>query len=474
MQDILKARYMEFKKLIDRGAELERINAALKREDTQFIVIYGRRRIGKSTLIKHIVNERQKAIFFLSDTSAESVQRAAFSKVVASVIDGFDEVIYPDWESLFRSLNNQLPERVLVCLDEFPYLTKSCDALPSIVQKLLNEKVLKFDLILCGSSQQLMHGYMLNRQSPLYGLANEIIRMQPIPARYTGAAMESDAVQAVEEYAVWGGVPRYWELRRDYPDMESAIRKVLLDPQGPLIEEPQRLLRDDMRDTVQASTLLTIIGNGANKLSEIAARAGKDSSTISEPLIKLRDLGYIRREIPFGESPKKSKKGIYHINDSLLRFHYQFVVPYRSILELGKTDTVMQVVHAQLPQFIGQCWELLCREYVSGNVIDGIAYNMASRWWGKIFPPEDKNGEMIELDVVAESIDKKHILIGECKWTHDEDADRLIDVLEQKVKYLPFIKKGQEVHLVLFLKEPPAHKSEEVRILLPSDVMKIS
>lgn len=98
---------------------------------------------------------------------------------------------------------------------------------------------------------------------------------------------------------------------------------------------------------------------------------------VSEPLSKLRDLGYINREIPFGESPKKSKKGLYHINDSLLRFHYQFIVPYRSILELGRIDVVMQVVRAQLPQFIGQCWELLCRQYVSGNIIDGVAYNVA-------------------------------------------------------------------------------------------------
>ncbi len=463
---------MEFDKLIDRGAELERINEALHREDTQFVVIYGRRRIGKSTLLKHIVNARHKAIYFLSDTSVEAVQRAAFSKVVASVIDGFDKVIYPDWETLFRSFNNQLGERMLVCLDEFPYLVKSCDVLPSIIQKLLNEKILKFDLVLCGSSQQLMHGYVLNRQSPLYGLANEIIKMQPIPAQYMSMAMECDAVQAVEEYAIWGGVPRYWELRRDYPDKETAIRKVLLDSQGPLIEEPQRLLRDDMRDTVQASTLLTIIGNGANKLSEIATRVGKDSSTISEPLGKLRDLGYVSREVPFDESPKKSKKGLYHINDSLLRFHYQFIVPYRSILELRKVDTVMQVVQTQLPQFIGQCWELLCREYVSGNVIDGVAYNVASRWWGKIFPPGDKEGKMVELDVVAESIDKKHILVGECKWTHDEDADRLMDVLEQKTKYLPFIKKGQEVHLGLFLKEPPTHCAKGMQIFLPGDVMK--
>ena len=98
------------------------------------------------------------------------------------------------------------------------------------------------------------------------------------------------------------------------------------------IEEPQRLLRDDMRDTVQASTLFTIIGNGANKLSEIASRAGKEANSLSEPLGKLRDLGYISREVPFGDNPKKSKKGLYHINDSLLRFHYQFRKDSRYIL----------------------------------------------------------------------------------------------------------------------------------------------
>lgn len=128
---------MEFNTLIDRKAETDRITDALHRDDTQFIVIYGRRRIGKSTLIKHIVNARKQAVYFLSDTSVEAVQRAAFSKSVAMVIDGFDKVVYPDWESLFRSMNNQLSERIIVCIDEFPYLVKSCDVLPSVIQKLL-------------------------------------------------------------------------------------------------------------------------------------------------------------------------------------------------------------------------------------------------------------------------------------------------------------------------------------------------
>ena len=462
---------MEFQILIDRHAEKDRIAHALMRENPQFIVIYGRRRIGKSTLIRHVVDDHSHAIYFLSDTSAEAVQRDAFSKSVSYLIPDFDKASYPSWEVLLRSLNNQLKERVLVCLDEFPYLVKSCPSLPSILQKLLNERILKFDLLLCGSSQQLMHGYVLNRQSPLYGLAHEIIRMRPIPAPYIRTALDCNAVQAVEEYAVWGGVPRYWELRRDYPDMESAIRKILLDPQGVLMEEPQRLLRDDMRDTLQSYTLLTIIGNGAHKVSEIAARTEKDANAISEPLAKLKDLGYLFREIPFGENPKKSRRGLYYIDDSLLRFHYHFIVPYRSLLEMGKTEVVAQVIQTQLPQFIGQCWELLCRQFVSGNIIGGIAYNVASRWWGKVFPQDTPDGRMVELDVVAESIDKKHILIGECKWTHDDDANRIMEQLKAKTQNLPFIKRGQTVHRVLFMKEHPAHSSNDISILYPEDIM---
>lgn len=315
-----------------------------------------------------------------------------------------------------------------------------------------------------------MQGYILDKKEPLYGLADEIIRLTPIPVQYIGQALSCDSKQAIEEYAVWGGIPRYWELRADYKDNETAIKKLLLDNKGFLADEPIRLLRDDMRDTVQASTLLSIIGNGANRLSEIAGRAGKDATQITEPLGKLRELGYIRREVPFGEDEKKSKKGLYRINDSLLEFNYRFVAPYKSILELGRTETVLSIIKAQFPGYVGECWEHLCRQFVSGNLIDGIAYNMATRWWGKIFTEESKEGEMVELDVVAESIDKKHILIGECKWTTVEDAKRLVNSLEAKIKYLPFIKKGQSIHVMLFLKNEPRNKNT-ARIIYPTDII---
>lgn len=457
---------------IDRIKDIERLKNALAREKRQFLVIYGRRRIGKSTLIRKILDFDRGDIYFLADNTSETNQREQLSSIIASDISDFDSVRYPTWESLLRSLNRQVQKRITVCLDEFPYLAKSCPSLPSVLQKLLDEKSLNFDLIICGSSQQLMQGYVLDSKEPLYGRADEIIKLQPIPAKYISEALHCESVQAIEEYAVWGGIPRYWELRSEYDTMKDAINALMLDARGILLDEPQRLLRDDMRDTLQTSTVLAVIGNGANKLSEIAARSGKDSNHITEPLSKLRELGYIRRDVPYGEEELKSKKGLYKIADPFLSFHFRFIAPYKSYIEMGKTDVVAANIVKYFSQEVSEYWEMACREFVTANTIDGVLYQMAKRWWGNVIV-KDENGKneivQVELDVVAESFDKKHILIGECKWTSEEDAARLTYNLKRIIPVLPFIKEHM-VHLCLFLKSKPLHETPEVTIFYPKDI----
>lgn len=458
-------------KFVDRKNEITMLQEALKRESFQFIVIWGRRRIGKSTLIRKVLDFERGDIYFLADTTSETSQRHLFSEMVSTTIKGFDGATYSSWETLFVSLSRQLNRRITICLDEFPYLVKSCPALPSILQKLIDEKTLTFDLIICGSSQQLMKGYVLDSREPLYGRAQENFMMQPIPAGYIREALNCNAIEAVEEYAVWGGIPRYWELRSDYPDMWTAIKNLMIQPHGILVEEPQRLLRDDMRDTVQTSTLLTIIGNGVNRLSEIAGRAGKDSNHITEPLNKLRELGYIQREIPFGESEKKSKKGLYKIKDPFLDFHFRFITPFRSYIEMRRSEVVLKYIEDNFNKHVSKIWEDLCREYISGTIIDGIPYKMARRWQGAIMiDKEKKETEMVELDVVAESFDGKHILIGECKWTGKEDASREIHRLEFIASKLPFINK-QIIHFCLFLKERPFNEKSDMTIYYPKDIL---
>ncbi len=463
---------MLINQFLDRDKELERITNALRREQPQFIVLYGRRRIGKSTLLREVLSRQQDAVYFLADRTSEVHQRMLFAQAASTVVPDFGKATYPDWETMLRALSRQIEHRMAVCLDEFPYLVKSCPALPSIIQKLLNERVLRYDLIICGSAQQQMHDIVLNKTEPLYGLADEIIKIRPISPHYIQQALGCSVEDAVEEYTVWGGVPRYWEIRKDYPTMMAAIRAQMLDLNGFLMDEPERLLKDDMRDSVQPETLLSIIGNGANRLSEIASRAGREASQISEPLTRLRELGYVEREIPWGEDEKKSKRGVYHIADQLFAFLYKFVIPHRSILQLGRVDTVAQIISQGMSQHVGHCWEKLCREHVSGNVIDGVTYNMAGRWWGKIFPDGNKQGEMVEVDVVAQSLDRKHILIGECKWTEGEDAHRLMARLDYIKQHLPFIKASQQVHYVLMLKHTPLHADQYPgQILTPQEIL---
>ena len=456
---------------IDRNGEIKMLQEALARDNRQFIVIWGRRRIGKSTLIRKVLDFNRGDIYFLADTTSEASQRQLFANIASATVSGFDEATYSSWEALLISLSRQLDKRVTVCLDEFPYLVKSCPALPSVLQKLIDEKTLSFDLIICGSSQQLMKGYVLDSREPLYGRAQENFMLQPIPAGYISQALNCNAVEAVEEYSIWGGIPRYWELRSEFPDMWTAIERLMLHPQGILVEEPQRLLRDDMRDTIQTSTLLTIIGNGANRLSEIAARAGKDANHVTEPLNKLRELGYIQRDIPFGEEEKKSKKGLYKIKDPFLNFHFRFITPYRSYIEMRRSEMVSKLIEEHFSEHVSLIWEELCREYVSGAVINGVPYKMAHRWQGTILMDEEKKEtKKVELDVVAESFDGKHILIGECKWTKKDDAARLIHRLEEIVPKLPFTKK-RIVHLCLFLKEQPFNDAPNIDIYYPKDIL---
>ena len=457
---------MEF---IDRKKEFERLQKSLNREKPQFIVVYGRRRIGKSTLIKKVMDFSRGDIYFLADKTSEPSQRQLISATIDMTIEGFATANYPTWESLLLSLNRSIDHRITVCLDEFPYLVKSCPALPSIIQKLLDDKKLKYDLIICGSSQQMMQGFVLDSKEPLYGRADEIIKMKPIAPAFVSQALRCDAAQAVREYAVWGGVPRYWELRENYDSLYDAIEHLLLTSEGTLYDEPSKLLYDEMRDTVQASSILSFIGNGANKLSEIAARAEKQATDITPHLSRLKELGFINKEIPFGESEKKSKKGLYHISDPLLRFHYRYVIPYRSLIELGNSQAVLNVFKNGENDYVSRTWEELCRNHITAHGLDGIMYQMASRWWGSYYNEEKQQYLPVELDVVAESFDGKHLFLGECKWQEHIDAKEELSRLQTIVKGLPFTK-DHEIHLGLFLKEIPQNP-EVATIYYPENIM---
>lgn len=450
---------MEF---VDRVEEQKRLLKILNGGKSAFVVIYGRRRLGKSTLIKKVLSE--KDVYYMADQTERTHQINLLSKEIGMVIPDFDKAVYPDWEALLIALNHRTQQRFTLCLDEFPYLVKSSPELPALLQKFIDSQSLKYNLIICGSSQQLMQGLILDGSAPLYGRADQILKLAPMPIQYLQEVLRMDAVNTVEEYAVWGGVPRYWELRLQEDNLFDSIAYNILNPLGTLYEEPIRLFMDDMRDVVQTSTLLSVIGGGVNRLSEIAGRLEKPATSLSGPLEKLRQLDFIEREIPFGEHLKNSKKSLYKVSDSFMDFYFHFAVPNRSLIELGRTEIVMKRIREHFNQYVSGWWEKICRQAVSGGMIDGVVYNLASRWWGNV-----SKEETVELDVVAQSMDGKKLLVGECKWTEGEDADRLLYELKEKALKLPFLKK-QEIVPMLFLKQEPIH-GENNHIVLPQQVI---
>lgn len=456
---------MEF---VDRKEETARLKDVADRDKFSLAVVYGRRRLGKSTLIKRILSDND--VYFLADRSEGQHQRALLAKVVAQVLPDFDKLTYPDWESMLRAINYRTERRFVLCMDEFPYLVEQSPELPSVLQKLIDEKQLKYNLVLCGSSQNMMYGLFLDAIAPLYGRADEIMRLTPLRLPYIQAALGVDAIGAIEEYAVWGGVPRYWELRENRNSLDDAIWHNVFSVNGALYEEPGKLFMDDVKDVVKTSTLMSYIGIGVNRLSEIAARCNEPATNLSRPLRKLIDLGFLGKDVPFGVDEKNAKKSLYKISDPFMAFYYQFVVPNRSFIELDRRLPIEHAYHAHFSEYVSLQWERMCRDAVSGNIIDGVVYGNAKRWWGSVLN-EQKNSEQVEFDVVAESIDKKNLLVGECKWTTAENGRRLTEELMRKARMLPFAK-NYKIVPVLFLKNKPVDDAGNA--LLPKDVIEMS
>lgn len=454
---------------LDRKEEMAELKRVLNAKTPRFAVVFGRRRLGKSTLIKQVLLKDD--VYFMAGDLVDHLQRDSLKTQLTEKFPEIGLAEYASWEDLFRMLNSLTQKRFTLCLDEFPYMVKHAPGLPSILQRLIDSKTLKYNIVICGSSQRMMQNMILSPSEPLFGRAHAILNIQPIPMAYLQKALHLGPIATIEESGVWGGVPRYWELREEYPSLREAIRGTMMSPTSVLYDEPKRLFLDDMTAAVQSQSLMAVVAGGVNRLSEIAARMGREATALSAPIDRLIQMNYLRREIPFGESPKKSKKGIYRINDPLMDFYYTFIMPNLSSLGSGRKNYVLEQIDARFNDYIGRYWEHLCRMTVRGNLLYGYRWGEASRWWGSV---KTENGfEEMEFDVVAESSDGKALLVGECKWTNPEKASALMKRLVQKAQRLPFAKE-KEIVPVLFLKNRPQDKPEKMNILYPEHIIKMS
>jgi len=450
---------------LNRNEELRRLARFLAGQGGRLAVLYGRRRCGKSTLIQQVATER--SLYFLADQRDALLQIDALAAEAARTVSEFASARYLSWDALFATLDARLDTPLHLLLDEFPYLVAASPELPSLVQRYLDspgEKRLGF--LLCGSSQRMMQGLVLDRTAPLFGRAEEILKIEPLRPGWICEALGAESAAAIEAYAVWGGVPRYWELARGYGSTQEAVRDLVLDRRGVLHDEPVGLLLDDLRTAGQAYSLLSLIGGGCNRLSEIAGRMGRPAGSLTRPLSNLIDLGYVRKEAPFAEAERSSRRTLYRLNDPFLAFHFRFVQPHRSLLELGVVEPVEARLREELAAHVGGVWETLARQSVPLLEVGGLRWGAASRWWGPGV------GGPLEFDVVAESLDRKSVLIGEARWS-DKGADgrRWAEQLRARAMRAPFVG-GRHVVLALWLKKP-WKAGDGVEVVSPEAVLRV-
>ena len=401
---------------IDRHGEIQRLNDAISRP-RGFGVLWGRRRVGKTRLLTEWCRHND-GVYAVADQSAPALQRRYLASALALRLPGFDEVEYPDWRALLRRLDrdaHSLGWRGPLIVDELPYLVAAQPEILAVLQNWLDSPTRQVGLVACGSSTRMMHSAVLDSGAPLYGRAGEAFPVHPLrPGFLAEVFPRATARELVSAYAVWGGMPRYWELAESFGAASSAaVDTLVLDPKGPLHREPDRLLQAETPSATALRPLLDVIGNGAHRVSEIAGRLGRQASSLAGPLATLGEMGLIRRETPFGSDPKSGKRSLYQIADPFLRFWFRVVAPNRSLLAAAPRETRLEIWQRHRTQLEAYAWEELCRMAVPNlhRAVPAIAafgpLGEAQRYW---------RGNDPELDIVARSVAGPDILVGEAKW----------------------------------------------------------
>ena len=439
---------MEF---LDRIEERERLERVLALPEGCLACLYGRRRIGKSRLLEEVLSGREGVVVHVADRSDAALQRARLARDMSARLAGFDRVSYPDWGALFDRWRREAPAGSVLVIDELPYLVERAPELPSVLQRVADGlRVSGQKLLLCGSSQHMMQGLLLKPDEPLYGRARELFGLGPISFGWTRRAFPRLSVwERFMRYAVWGGVPRYWEVCQGERDLWETVRRQVFSPQGLFHDEPDFLLHDDLADAVQAASVLALIGQGVARLSEIAARLHVPATSLTRPLRRLVELGLVLKDVPFGALEKGGKKTLYRIADPFLHFWYAFALPNYSDPYYLSTEEERAAILGPFNVHLGGAWEQMVREGLRRYPLPegGGRWRKVSRWWGT-----GLDHAPMEIDVVAESVDGKTLLVGEAKLSLTKtDALRVRERLLDRVRNLPFAGAYEKVETRLFV-----------------------
>ena len=450
---------------VNREAELAQLNSCYESTDAEFIVLYGRRRLGKSELVRQSIADRDDAVYYQAIESTPENQLEQFVDAATSRFPSLDK-LRQDWETLLEALGDQ---DAIVIIDEFPFLIEADDSLPSRLQRVwdIHLQDTSMTLVLVGSSISVMEEKVLAGGSPLYGRRTATIDLQPLAVNDVNSFFpQYDAETAVKTWAIYGGTPFYLQTINPEQSLGENVQQSILSEQGLLYSEPEFLLRTELRQPNTYFSVLRAIAHGRRTPNEIAGMAGVESQSLSTYLQKLRRLRLVERHIPVTASPTSSKRGRYRLAAPLFRFWFRFVYGNQDQLRLLGDEAFDEVVAPELAEYVSPLFERLCQR-VLPELVDR-QFRDIGQWWFKEH----------ELDILG--LAEEGLVAGECKFTSLPVSEGVLSDLERTTEHVQWSQEPTdgETQYVLFSRsgyttdlERLGQSREDVSLFTVADVV---
>jgi uncharacterized protein len=446
---------------VGRTRELKTLQTFYESPNAGLLILYGRRRIGKTRLITHFLEQRPETptFYWMATTHNEAYQLRDFSQAILHHDPRLSgppttDFTFASWEAALHHLADMVAlseQPYLLVIDEFTYLLRNEPAISSIFQKVWDHRLAhlpQIKLILTGSLIGMMAREVFAYQAPLYGRATAQIRLRPLPyAAVLSLFPERQADERVAIYGVTGGVPAYLELFTRTNRFVTALRDHCLVPGSLMLSDPPLILYEQLQEPQTYESVLSSIAAGFHQWSDIAKMSGLNETALGHYLKVLQELEFIERREPVLSRPK-SKNGRYFVRDHFLRFYYRFVVPQLGPLARGYEEAAAAKIQAELRPFLGEhVFEELCREWVWAAAMDGqlgFAPEAVGSYW------RTYRGQAVQLDVVAAAPREQKLLIGEAKWGRDALSRNVLTDLLKRSQRMPQVAEGWQTQYALF------------------------
>lgn len=426
------------------------MNRRYTRGNFECLIVYGRRRFGKTALINEFCKDKPTVFFSALNATAqenlEALSKAIYEKDNPSTEEA---PVFRSFDAAFSEITRMSEnERLVFVIDEYPYLAKAYSSISSRLQHIIDRtwKDGKLFLILCGSSMSFMEYQVLGYESPLYGRRTGQYKIQAL--NYKEITVFNPGLTNEEQalvYGVTGGIPHYINKLNIENDVDAALKENLFNTSGYLFEEPENLLKQELREPAVYNSIITAIAGGASKANEISTKVGIESAVCAKYLKVLLNLGIIKKENPITEKP--GRKTIYVIGDNFFRFWYRFVPQNTSAITAGRIDKIYDsVIKHRFSDYMGLVFEQMCREYLflCADELPVILSDIG-QWWGT----DAKTKKEVQIDIVGTPTEGKEYIIGSCKYRNEPVGTDEAELLK---RYAEVFGKGEKYHFFIFSK----------------------